>query len=880
MAMNTAGFMACVGKIAAAGRITQKQAMALLQEVSDRAEAMRATGKADPAVAAAKELAESWSQNAKQKERDVLLNARARSVMRTQVAEAGGARGAAQSLHGMMHYVAGATVNDSAESLSHGLARALIAPAMNKIETAGLSKVAYSGQLDDQFAEALWRKRGGTPDPSIKISQPAQLLADAFFPALQQSHARLNAAGANIGEAEDYVARTAWDARQLRRAAGPGVSSEAAFEAWWARERPRMAEATFRDLAPEEGQSRADAEEKFGRSVFFGRVTGVVRDSTIGVSGLGEGEDFVPPSYVGTRNIARKLSHQRVVLWKDLTSWREHMNEFGGGGSLYGQLVHSLQAAARGYALMTKFGTNPMANLKQVIEDTRKTYRNSDPDGVLKFDAQVPRLLNTMGRLDGSLNNPLSYDHAQLQRWAETAMTLEAEAHLGGVSLVHVVSAPFTLSAQLAHHGIDHWQAVGNVMRVIATPAAKGAERAAIAEAGGYIHGHLAALDAAMPQADAGVPGFVSWMGAKFMRLTTLPYFIDKLQANGIKKMLMSNLGHQADQPFAGLEPHVQAMLARYRIGEAEWDLIRQAPDPLTIEGIRYVTPADISRVSDQGMLDYLARTGNMSEAPQAITQARWDVADRLLMYFNDAAEHATVTPGVRERAMVLGELRPGSLNYMLRRFALQFKMWPLAAYHQIWLQNLGQSLSRLETAQNIGWIFALGTAAGALRMSINDAISGRPQQNYFNPITALRAFAMGGGLGIYGDFVAGEFNRMADGLISLGGPIVSDANRLIQIYQRFTADLEKGQGGKGLEHMWPELVRFGVGHIPFANLIYLKGALDYLLIYHIYAAIDPNWWERTNRRLLKEQGRAMLGYVPGRGVPWTPWGIGAQSAR
>jgi hypothetical protein len=38
--------------------------------------------------------------------------------------------------------------------------------------------------------------------------------------------------------------------------------------------------------------------------------------------------------------------------------------------------------------------------------------------------------------------------------------------------------------------------------------------------------------------------------------------------------------------------------------------------------------------------------------------------------------------------------------------------------------------------------------------------------------------------------------------------------------------------------------VRFGIGHVPFGNLIYLKGALDYLLIYE---AISPGWWERTN---------------------------------
>ena len=75
---------------------------------------------------------------------------------------------------------------------------------------------------------------------------------------------------------------------------------------------------------------------------------------------------------------------------------------------------------------------------------------------------------------------------------------------------------------------------------------------------------------------------------------------------------------------------------------------------------------------------------------------------------------------------------------------------------------------------------------------------------------------------------------------------------------------------------MWPDLAHFGVRHIPFANLVYLKGALDYLVWYHLYEAASPGWWERTNRRLLREQGRTMTGYAPGQGVPWTPWGVGS----
>lgn len=45
------------------------------------------------------------------------------------------------------------------------------------------------------------------------------------------------------------------------------------------------------------------------------------------------------------------------------------------------------------------------------------------------------------------------------------------------------------------------------------------------------------------------------------------------------------------------------------------------------------------------------------------------------------------------------------------------------------------------------------------------------------------------------------------------------------------------------------------------------------MLFYHPYEAASPGWWDRTNRRLVEEQGRAMTGYVPGGGVPEeVPW--------
>jgi hypothetical protein len=324
-------------------------------------------------------------------------------------------------------------------------------------------------------------------------------------------------------------------------------------------------------------------------------------------------------------------------------------------------------------------------------------------------------------------------------------------------------------------------------------------------------------------------------------------------------------------------------MLGKYGIGEGEWKLLQNVGELQAEGGRQYFTPKDALR-ADPADVEKLLRERGMiaaqTEAPglepkddtiaRSVQQFTQSLADKLYAYYGDAAKHSVVTAGIRERAMVLGQDNPGTFGGEMRRFLLQFKMWPLAAMNQVIGREIYLSLSKGEAAWNLGILMALSTAAGYMRMSVNDLALGHPVRSPLDPRTLIAGLAQGGGVGILGDFLFGEAmrNRFGSGLVgTLGGPAVADVDEMIHLYNGWL------HGKMG----WPELAHFGVRHIPFANLVYLKGALDYMLWYHLFSAADPSWWERTNRRMLHEQGRAMAGYQPGQGVPWTPWGIGAN---
>lgn len=172
-----------------------------------------------------------------------------------------------------------------------------------------------------------------------------------------------------------------------------------------------MADKTFDDVEIRDGESRADAEKRMGRSIFDATESGIHGDE------LG----YVPPAFEGSRNLARAASQQRVVFWKDAASWLAHQREFGGADSIYSQVDRTLDLGARRTALMHGLGTNPAANLNLIIRKVRERYRTDD--GLERFNNQAKSLQNVMGRLDGSLNIPINADWAQR---VEHLMTLEA----------------------------------------------------------------------------------------------------------------------------------------------------------------------------------------------------------------------------------------------------------------------------------------------------------------------------------------------------------------------------------------------------------------------------------------------------------------------
>jgi hypothetical protein len=250
--------------------------------------------------------------------------------------------------------------------------------------------------------------------------------------------------------------------------------------------------------------------------------------------------------------------------------------------------------------------------------------------------------------------------------------------------------------------------------------------------------------------------------------------------------------------------------------------------------------------------------------------QTRWLLADNYSAFITHAGKEATVAAGARERAWAAPVTGTGALGKMM----MQFKMWPLAVTNQVWGREWYANQSRMNRWGNLGSLLGLSMAGGMFRMAVRDASNGLPPRDPRDPKTMFAALMQGGGLSLAGDFVFGETNRMGGGLMdTLAGPVLGDAAALFKIFQKTRDDTykigEETVNGKGhYNDIWPDLLRFTKGHIPFANMIGLKGAMDYYIWNHMFEALSPGWYDRHAATMKRETGRVPWGYIEGHGPP------------
>lgn len=551
--------------------------------------------------------------------------------------------------------------------------------------------------------------------------------------------------------------------------------------------------------------------------------------------------------------LARKVSQDRVIHFKDGSAAFEYNKKFG-AGTLAESVVNGLEKSARTAGLLKKGGTNPRANYERAFDEYAQRLIGADPKRRNKFQTQRKVLNNVMDVLDGTINIP---GNAQAAQVFGGIRALQSMSKLGGMLISSITD--------LASYGAELRFSQG---RNLASGTLEGAaavirgrsngEQKAVLNSLGVFHESIIGQTLNRfdnPDLRAGV---MSKMMQQFFKLTGQNRWTESLRDAYVlshSNFLASNAGTSFDKLPAGLGD----MLSLYNIDAAKWEVLRTGPLTLA-DGRNYLTPESVASIPRAALENYITGIGR-TVSDTAVQNLRDDLSSSLRAMAIDRATHAVVEPNARARAFMTRGTQPGTLAGEIFRLVGQFKSFPVAMTQMILGREIyGRGYNTLgEYVRNgrgdmLGMVtlMATYTALGYAAMSIKDLLKGKNPRPMDDPRTWMAAFIQGGGAGIYGDFLFGKFDRMGGSITAtLAGPTFGNLDAAADLWTRIRDGDDSAAAA----------FRFALNNTPFINLFYTRTAMDYLFLYQIQEAMNPGFLRRMERRAERENAQTY--YLP-----------------
>jgi hypothetical protein len=834
------GALDCIDTIQAAAKaagreLDLEELTELVGDLQARIKQLQATdgmlGLEEAAMKAADEMGNQVKLAAVIEKRNALLNARRRAELVGYIRSTWSDRpdlGLESFLVGTNVARAGARRSVAAEQKQ--LSQAYIAGFLNDIEKEGLLPFLTRGDLDQDIADSLWRI--GMDKPLDGLSKEAVSIAKIMQKYQEAARIDANRAGAFIRKLPGYVVRQSHDPYKLQRAG---------FKQWRDEILPLLDERTF------EAGSDVDG---FLMATYNNLVSGVhLKVSTP-----------EPTGFKGPRNLAKKVSAERVLHFKDGVSWDQY-NKVYGTGSLREAFIGGLDRSGESTGLMRRLGTNPESNWNAALDELQMDLKD-DPEGLKKFNNDRSTLLKTrFAEIDGT--SRLAANHV----WARRSANIRAwqsMAKLGGAVISAVTDLPVAAS-EMRYQGKGMLGSMGTLIGGMLS-GKKPAEQREILSSMGVFFDSVRGEVVSKFSADDSLGGKMSRAQQLFFKLNGLTWWTDTMRSTAAL-MMSHHLAYNRALNWDQMNPDLRRTLELFDFDAGKWDLVRNTGAKLA-DGREYMTTQGIDDIADADLAGYLTSKGRTVNAA-AIGELREELRGSLRSYITDRASYAVIEPDARTRAMMRRGTQPGTVAGELLRFVGQFKAFPVAILQKSFGRELygrgyqpgayganpGRELiqamrsgngEKLGIAQLMLWTTLFGYGA----MATKDLLKGREPRPADDPKTWVAAMLQGGALGLYGDFLFGEANRFGGGVISSSlGPAAGAIEGGIDLAYR----MRDGDDAAAASF------RFAIQNTPFANLFYTRTAMDYLFLHSVQEALNPGALRRMERRIEKENAQQFL---------------------
>lgn len=346
-------------------------------------------------------------------------------------------------------------------------------------------------------------------------------------------------------------------------------------------------------------------------------------------------------------------------------------------------------------------------------------------------------------------------------------------------------------------------------------------------------------------------PGTMSKASRTMFKLNGMNWLLDRLKT-GVVTIMSGRLAQIKDVEFGKLDKAQQNVFGHYGIDAPHWDVIRAVEGRMDENGRGpFVTPEQVQDLPENVITDAMKlRDGGGAKLYSAaeIDKFKNEVESKLGVYFIDRADHAVFAHGAREGAILNQGLQRGTVEGEAIRMIAQFKGFPATFLTKAWGRELyGRGHADMPAFLSL---VAATTLMGYVSMSAKDISKGKVPRDPLDPKTFIASMVQGGGLGIFGDYVFGDFDRFGGSPIeTTAGPVAGQISDVM----RTLAQIRDGQDPRA------SALKTAINNLPFANLFYLREPLNRLMLYQMQENMNPGYLRRMEARVKQQNNQDFL---------------------
>ena len=693
--------------------------------------------------------------------------------------------------------------------------------------------------LDNVVREAFGEDTGDAP---------SKMLAQAWAETADRARVMFNNAGGHIPELKDW-GMPQWTDPVKARALGK--------DGW--------VERVFGDL---DRQRMIDRSTKAPLS--DNRLKALLRDAYDSIAS-GGAVDRSPGQGLGHGALGTQRAEHRFLTFKDADTWLRYQQDLGEGDPFQAMMGH-LDDMANDIARMQILGPNPDFQFDWLKNFAMREAQIEEGKGLDKAASRARSYIKTaddmMAAFKGTSNMPVNPGLASAGVTARSYLT---GVNLGSAIISDVPAAPFFGAMARSFTGLSLTGDMTAFVKLLASPelraqarrsgfiieqATDGFTRAArdnlrLMSVGDHVAGQSNAFARRLPAFIMRAQGQTLWDATR--KRSFWFEFMGKL--HDVRDQSLSDLAAST-----GENRTLAQILTARGFSEADWKQIRAAPVWEPSPGAKFLRPLDIAD-RDLGL-----RVAEMIEM-----QSRLAVPQTSLW----------------SRAKLIGQERPGTLRGEFNRSVAMFHSFTSSMFHmygeEMFLREMLRAGTPMTGYRNLaswaaGFLGVL-TLGGAASIQLRELTKGDTPRDMTKPAFWGEAMMQGGGLGIWGDFLAATQSRAGkSSAMTAFGPVgtaVSDLNdatvgNIGDIATRMTGPEHESLGEAASDaHVGRDAVNLARRYSPLSSLWWARTAWSRIVCDQLQRLVDPE----ADQSFRTRQQNLMRTYGSGQ---WWPEGQAA----